>query len=212
MKHERPDKEYFHLIAEEKKLRDSMKEVILLALKENSSRITFVPEDEDSEYPVIATLWGKHDSPNIEISDVYLGKQDAIFADGYEYPYGIFEKGFEIYPEQYWDITHFIAAVLGWKNTAEEEEKEQEENPLEITVLFGSNVICEYSDTGELPSKEWLEENGGVIDTKTFESKELMNAYLEGLNDADGWLETLVLDDFMKKLLAQNRKINNKNN
>jgi hypothetical protein len=56
MKHERPDKEYFHLIAEEKTLRNRMKEVILLALKENNGRITFVPENEDDEYPVIATL------------------------------------------------------------------------------------------------------------------------------------------------------------
>jgi hypothetical protein len=188
-----------------------MKEIILAALKENSGRITFTPEDEDDEYPVIATLWGKHDNPLIEITDVYLGKQDAIFADGYEQPYGIFEKGFEIYPEQYWDITHFIAAVLGWKDT-DEKNGQSANRPYEITILFGSNVICEYSDTGELPPKEWQEENGGVVETRTFETEEQMKFYLEGINDADGWMETLVLDDFMKKLLAQNRKIKNKNN
>jgi hypothetical protein len=205
MKYKKTDREYFHLLAEEKKLRNSMKELILSVLKENNDRITFVPEDEEDEYPVAATLWGKHDNPVIEITDVYLGKHDAILADGIEQSTGIIEEGFEIYSEQFSDVLHFIGAVVDWKNTIEEE---PEENPVEITVLFGSDVICEYSDTGELPSEEWLNDNGGVIDTKTFESKELMNAYLEGLNDADGWLETLVLDDFMKNLLKENRKIN----
>ncbi|MDR2805795.1 MAG: hypothetical protein LBB85_09200 [Dysgonamonadaceae bacterium] len=133
MKHETIDREYFHLMAEEKKLKDGMKEVILAALKENGGRITFTPESDDDEYPVVATLWGTHDHPDIEITDVYVGKPEAISAAGADSSTGIKETGFEIYPEQYPEIMHFIGAVLEWKNTLDEKE-----NPLEITVLFGS--------------------------------------------------------------------------
>jgi hypothetical protein len=189
----------------EKRLRTEMKSLILSALKENSGKISFTPEDEDDEYPVSATLWGKHDNPIIDITAVYLSEKGEIYADGVNQVSGCMERFFEIYSEQYSDILHFIAAVLGWK-TAESEEEQEEDNPLEVTILFGSDVIREYKETGELPSEEWLNENGGVIDTKTFETEEQMKAYFEGLNDADGWLETLVLDEFMVKLLEEDRK------
>jgi hypothetical protein len=192
--------EFAGLVSKEKRLMEGMKNLIVATLRENDGKILFTPEDEDGEYPVSATLWGKYDNPVIDITEVRLGKQDTIFAGGIDRNTGIHEKDFEIYPEQYSDVLYFIAAVLEWK-VADEERK-----PLELTILFGSDVIREYSETGEFPSEEWLNENGGVIDTKTFESKEQMNAYLAGLNDADGWVETLVLDEFMVKLLNEDRK------
>jgi hypothetical protein len=198
------EKEYFRLLAQEQRIGGRMKDLIIKALKENNGKISFTPECEDDEYPVSATLYGKHDCPVIEISDVYLNEHDEIYADGYEQQCGILEKGFEIYPEQYSDILHFIGAVLEWKQGAEEIAEKQE---YEVTILFGSEVVCEYSDTGEIPSEDWINEHGGVVDTLTFKSKEYMDAYLEGLNAADGWLETLVLDDFMIKLLNEKRKL-----
>jgi hypothetical protein len=101
MKHKTIDREYFCLMAEEKKLKEGMKEVILQALKENGGRITFTPQDEEGEYPVCVVLWGKHDNLLVEITDVYLGKQEEIFVDGIEQFYGIIGKEFLIYEEQY---------------------------------------------------------------------------------------------------------------
>lgn len=192
-----------------------MKGLIVESLKGNGGRITFMPENEGDEYPVCATLWGKHDSPNIEISDVYPGEHGGIFADGINQATGILEKNFEIFPEQYWDIMHFIAAVLEWKNTpdnkgsGETRQEQQADKPVEIKIIFGSEAVRHYEETGEIPSDEWLNENGGVVDTKKFETEEQMKFYLEGIHDADGWPETLVPDDFMKNLLKEKRKLKN---
>jgi hypothetical protein len=201
------NEEYIRLIAEERTLRTQMKELVIATLKENNGRITFTPEGEDDEYPVSATLWGKHDSPIIDISDIYLKENDEIYADGIDQQTGILEKEFRIYQEQYSDILHFIGAVLNWKDTAETEPDNSESGQFEVTILFGSEVVAQYEETGEIPSEDWLDANGGVVDTKVFKSKELMEAYCEGLSDADGWGETLVLDPFMGELLEQKREI-----
>ncbi|KAA6302804.1 MAG: hypothetical protein EZS26_000974 [Candidatus Ordinivivax streblomastigis] len=201
------NEEYIRLIAEERTLRNQMKELVIATLKENNGRITFTPENEDDEYPVSATLWGKHDSPIIDISDVYLKENDEIYADGIDQQTGILEKEFRIYKEQYSDVLHFIGAVLNWKDTVETETDNSESGQFEVTILFGSEVVEQYEETGEIPSEDWLDANGGVVDTKGFKSKELMDAYLEGIADADGWLETLVLDPFMVELLEQKRKM-----
>jgi hypothetical protein len=199
------EEQYFKLIAEEKILKEKMRVFTIAIVTENNGRITFTPEDND-EYPVSATLYGKHDCPIIGISDVYL-KNDEIYADGIDQQTGILEKEFRIYPEQYSDVLHFIGTVLNWKDTAETETDNSESGQFEVTILFGSEVVAQYEETGEIPSEDWLDANGGVVDTKVFKSKELMEAYCEGLSDADGWAETLILDPFMVELLEQKRKI-----
>jgi hypothetical protein len=211
MKHKNVDKEFFYLMSEEEKLKKSMGELIHTVLKANNGRITFVPDDEDDEYPVTATLWGKHDSPNIDITDVYwVGKdKPSVYADGIEQSSGCRETCFEIYPDQYSAILQFFHAVLGWKRTGNEagEEEQPETGTFEVTVLFGTELICEYEGTGKIPSDEWRAANGGVVETKAFKTKKEMSAYLEGINDADGWMDSLVLDAFMEKLLKDKREL-----
>jgi hypothetical protein len=203
------EKEYNRLSKEEKKLNDQTKDLIIKTLKENNGRIKFVPEDEYDEYPISIVLYGKYDNPAIDISDVYLGKDDTIFADGINVESCLKEERFPIYPEQFSNVLHFIAAILGWVPETRKDETPNKES-FEITVLFGSDVIYEYNDTGEIPSKKWLDENGGVIDTITFNSQKELDAYVKGLNDADGWMECLVLSDFMKNLMEDERKLSNK--
>ena len=205
------EKEYHYLISEDNKIKDRVRDLIVAALEENGGRITFTPDPKDGddyEYPVSATLWGKQDSPTVDITDVYFSENRmTIYADGVNQTSGYMEKEYEIYPDQYMDIVSFIATVLKWKQCGVRGDKETA--PHEITVLFGSDVICEYKDTGEFPSEAWLEENGGVINTKSFKTKEELDAYIEGLNDSDGWVENLVLDDFMKNMIEKERKMYN---
>jgi hypothetical protein len=205
------EKEYNRLSRAESELNGQMKDLIIKTLKEHNGRITFLPKDEYDEYPITATLYGKYDNPTVDISNVYLDKYDHIYVDGINVQSYLKEERFEIYPEHFSDVFHFIAAVLGWRWRKKEDETPNKES-FEITVLFGSDVINEYSETGKMPSEEWLAENGGVINTVTFDSQEELNAYAEGIHNADGWMECLVLDDFMKKLLEDERKLNNKNN
>ncbi|GAB6013556.1 hypothetical protein [Viscerimonas tarda] len=197
------NKEYIRLIAEQKRISNAIYNLIIAALKENNGKITFtegLEDDWDSDYPVTSTFWSNKDNPNIDITDVYLDENDRVFVDGYNSHNGVFETRLEVETGQYSDVLDFIGAVSGWKNANDEE---QDTEQVSVTIIFGTEAVREYEDSGEIPSEEWLEANGGVVDEKTFKSQGLMNAYLEGLNDADGWLDTLVLDEFMIDLLKK---------
>ncbi len=98
-----------------------MKEFILKTVNQAGDRITYTPCTEDDEelcledkYPVIATLWGKHGTCNIAITDVYLIKHNGgdpfIYADGIEQKMELRQEGFQIYWEQISDVLHFIMA------------------------------------------------------------------------------------------------------
>lgn len=58
---------------------------------------------------------------------------------------------------------------------------------IRITMIFGEDAVKKYDESGELPSEEWLMDNGGVVDEKEFKTLEEYNAYIAGLNDGDGW-------------------------
>ena len=65
---------------------------------------------------------------------------------------------------------------------------------IKATVIFGSDAVRHHNETGEIPSKEWLLDNGGVVDIKTFNTREEYVAYTEGVNDADGWNDHTILE------------------
>lgn len=58
---------------------------------------------------------------------------------------------------------------------------------IKITTIFGEDAVREYEENNELPSEEWLADNGGVVDEKEFKTEAEYNAYIAGVNDADGW-------------------------
>lgn len=60
---------------------------------------------------------------------------------------------------------------------------------IKVKVIFGEKAVNEYENTGTIPDKQWLQDNGGVVEEKTFRTKEEYDAYVEGINDAHGWLD-----------------------
>lgn len=54
-------------------------------------------------------------------------------------------------------------------------------------MIFGEDAVKEYDSSKKLPSEKWLMDNGGVVTEKEFKSPAEYNAYIEGLNDSDGW-------------------------
>lgn len=42
---------------------------------------------------------------------------------------------------------------------------------IKITTIFGEDAVREYEENNELPSEEWLADNGGVVDEKEFETE-----------------------------------------
>jgi hypothetical protein len=65
---------------------------------------------------------------------------------------------------------------------------------IQVTVIFGSEAVQYHNQTGNIPSEEWLLDNGGVVDVKTFNTREEYVAYTQGVNDAEGWCDHTILE------------------
>lgn len=87
------------------------RERIIETLRQHGGRVTYTPENEDGEYPVAALMYGKHDFPRIDITDVDLGKETCIMADDIDTDGGK-RTGFQIYDERLCDIALFLKYVL----------------------------------------------------------------------------------------------------
>ena len=64
---------------------------------------------------------------------------------------------------------------------------------IKITLIFGEGAVRKYDESKELPSQEWLLDNGGVVDEKAFRTEAEYNAYVAGVNDADGWTDYRII-------------------
>lgn len=98
------------------KLQTEQKTLLIDLLKHNGERITLHPvsnEEGDIEYPVTMTFYGKHDNPNVSITDVYLNEHGEPYVDGIDEVTGSIERGFQVYPEQISWVLDFLAITLG---------------------------------------------------------------------------------------------------
>lgn len=60
-------------------------------------------------------------------------------------------------------------------------------------MIFGEDAVRKYDESKEPPSQEWLMNNGGVVDEKVFKTEAEYNAYVTGVNDADGWTDYQII-------------------
>lgn len=60
-------------------------------------------------------------------------------------------------------------------------------------MIFGEDAVRKYDESKELPSEEWLLDNGGIVDEKEFKTEAEYNAYVAGLNDGDGWYDYQII-------------------
>lgn len=77
-------------------------------------RVSYHPQpDEDgcTDYPISMALYGRHDNPTINITDVYLDG-NILRADGFDNN-GDRNRGFELHPEHYSWTLEFVAIALG---------------------------------------------------------------------------------------------------
>ena len=59
---------------------------------------------------------------------------------------------------------------------------------IKATILFGSQAVNEYGETGVIPADG---DSDGYAGTVEFRTQAEMNAYLQGLSDANGWEKVL---------------------
>lgn len=55
------------------------------------------------------------------------------------------------------------------------------------TLILGGDAVRQYSTTGQLPSAEWLMDNGGVVKNIEFPTQAEYDAYIQGVSDAHLW-------------------------
>lgn len=67
---------------------------------------------DSDNFPVTSTLYGRHDNPQIRITDIYLCGNE-IYADGIDSDTDEKRCEFLIYTEQLSDVMYFIGQVLG---------------------------------------------------------------------------------------------------
>jgi len=58
---------------------------------------------------------------------------------------------------------------------------------IKATTIFGETAVERYQETGKIPSKRWLNKNGGAISEVEFKTKVEYDAYVQALDDVDGW-------------------------
>lgn len=64
---------------------------------------------------------------------------------------------------------------------------------IEATIILGEEAVARYNETNELPSEEWLMNNGGIVDRIDFRTKAEYDAYVRALSDSDGWNDYQVI-------------------
>lgn len=110
-KEENTDELVTSLVSRANAWHEEARERIVETLRRHGGRVTYTPGNEDGEYPVAALVYGKHDFPRIDITDVYLEEDNYIMADGIDSDGGK-RRGFQIYDEQLYDIALFLKYVL----------------------------------------------------------------------------------------------------
>lgn len=58
---------------------------------------------------------------------------------------------------------------------------------IESTVIFGTEAVNHYEETGKVPSVKWLKQHGGVVTKQKFNSKAEYDAYQQGIADGEDW-------------------------
>ncbi|WP_294613798.1 hypothetical protein [uncultured Bacteroides sp.] len=65
---------------------------------------------------------------------------------------------------------------------------------IKATVICGGSAVREYDEYGKIPTDKWLEDHGGVVDDKQFNTPGEYDAYSKGLADAADWDETILVN------------------
>ena len=94
-KEENTDESIASLVSRANAWQEEARERIVDTLRRHGGRVTYTP---DGEYPVAALVYGRHDFPRIDITDVYLEEETCIMADGIDTD-GDKRTGFQIYDE-----------------------------------------------------------------------------------------------------------------
>lgn len=106
---------YRNLNKRGQRLQGDYKKLIIKLMKKHGGHITSLPipdKYECGDYPVTTAFYGKHNNPNISITDVYISEYGEIMVDGVNENTGYKEREYRAYPEHYSCLLDFIGFAL----------------------------------------------------------------------------------------------------
>lgn len=62
------------------------------------------------------------------------------------------------------------------------------------TIIFGTDAVRRYEETGDIPDYETLDATEGAVVRRDFSTKEARDAYMRALEDYDGYNKYIVAD------------------
>lgn len=109
------DAEKYSQLAEQLSQIEKGIEAFILSILDKHGRVSLDLTEEEAldknNFPVISTLYGRHDAPLIRITDVY-SEGSHIYADGIDDDTDEKRREFYIYREQLPDIFYFIGHTV----------------------------------------------------------------------------------------------------
>lgn len=67
-------------------------------------------------------------------------------------------------------------------------------DPLVMTFVFGTDAVDALYDEGLAAAKRVAKRGDGMIVKKKFNSPQEMQAYMDGIDDMDGWYKVAYID------------------
>lgn len=109
------DAEEYNRLAEQLSQIEKGIEAFTLSILDKQGRGSLDLTEEETldknNFPVTSTLYGRHDTPRIRITDVY-SEGNHIYADGIDDDTDEKRREFQIYSEQLSDIFYFIGHTV----------------------------------------------------------------------------------------------------
>lgn len=109
------DAEEYNRLAEQLSQIEKGIEAFILSILDKHGRVSLDLTEEEAldknNFPVTSTLYGRHDTPRIRITDVY-SEGNHIYADGIDDDTDEKRREFQIYSEQLSDIFYFIGHTV----------------------------------------------------------------------------------------------------
>jgi len=109
------DAEEYNRLAEQLSQIEKGIEAFTLSILDKQGRVSLDLTEEETldknNFPVTSTLYGRHDTPRIRITDVY-SEGNHIYADGIDDDTDEKRREFQIYSEQLSDIFYFIGHTV----------------------------------------------------------------------------------------------------
>lgn len=71
---------------------------------------------------------------------------------------------------------------------------EKQKDPLTMTFVFGTDAVNALFDDGLAAVKRVAKRGDGMIVKKKFNTQQEMQAYMDGIDDMDGWYKVAFID------------------